>query len=185
MPASKKIAQVEQLRESFEGSAIVVGTGLTGMNSAAMVELRRTLRDKGAEYRVVKNTLAAIAAQQAGKPMIAELLRGSTGLLLSADDPVGAVKALEEYRRASRSPLTISGAVLEGRVLSPADVGALAMLPPRPELMAQVAGRLVGLLQGLVTMLNAPSQHTVSVLNAPLQGLATVLQRHTEAEGAA
>ena len=48
--------------------------------------------------------------------------------------------------------------------------------------MAQVAGRLVGLLQGLVTTLNAPSQHTVSVLNAPLQGLATVLQRHTEAE---
>ena len=185
MPAAKKITLVEQMRERFEGSAIVVGTGLTGMNAAAMVELRQALRSKGAEYRVVKNTLAAIAAEQAGKPMIADLLRGATGLLLSADDPVGAVKALEDYRRASRSPLTISGAVMDGRVLSPADVGVLASLPPRPELMAQVAGRLLGLLQGLVTMLNAPPQHTVSVLNAPLQGLATVLQRHIEAEGAA
>ena len=119
MPAAKKIVLVEQLKERFEGSAIVVGTGLTGMNAAAMVELRQTLRGKGAEYRVVKNTLAAIAAEQAGKPQIAELLRGSTGLLLSADDPVGAVKALEEYRRTSRSPLTISGAFMDGRTWAP------------------------------------------------------------------
>lgn len=180
MPAPKKIARVAQLTERLVASAIVVGTGVTSMNAAAMVELRRALREKGVEYQVVKNTLAAIAGREAGRPQVAELLRGATGLVLSTGDPIEAVKTLEEYRRTSRSPLTVYGALLDGRVLTPAEVETLASLPPRPQLIASLAGQLLGLIQGLVTLLNTPPQQVVSVLNAPLQDLATVLHRHAE-----
>ena len=184
MPAPKKMAQVELLTERFTDSSIVVGTGLTNMTASDMLELRRALRAQQLEYRVVKNTLAAIAADRAGRPQIAELLTGQTGLLITTGDALDAVKALEEYRTNSRSALTVLGAFMDGRILTAADVKALALLPPKPQLIASLAGQLQAVLRGVITTLNAPQQQVVSVLNAPLQAIATVLQRYVEIEDA-
>ena len=182
MPAPKKVAQVELLTERFTDSSIVVGTGVTHMTASDMVELRRALRTQQVEYRVVKNTLAAIAADRAGRPQIAELLTGPTGLVITQGDALDAVKALEEYRTTSRSALTVSGSFMDGKLLTPADVGILASLPPKPQLIASLTGQLQAILRGVVTTLNAPQQHVVSVLNAPLQAIATVLQRYVEVQ---
>ena len=180
MPSGKNVQAVEALVERLSQSSIIISTSFVGLGVATIDEFRRALRQKGIEYRVVKNTLAAIAADQSERPQVKQVLEGPTGLLLSSGDPVETAKTLTDYLRTSRIPLTVRGAVLNDQVLNPGEVTSLAALPPRPELVAQLAGQLVGLMAGLASLLNAPGQRLATVLNAPGQGLATVLQRQVE-----
>ena len=180
MPSGKNVQAVEALTERLSQSAVIISTGFVGLGVVAMDELRRALRAKGIEYQVVRNNLAAIAADRSERPQVKQVLEGPTGLLLSSGDPVETAKTLMDYLRTSRVPLTVRGAVLEDRLLSPAEVTSLAALPPRPELVAQLAGQLVGLMTGLASLLNAPAQRLATVLNEPGRGLATVLQRQVE-----
>ena len=180
MPSTKNRKAVETLQERLAQSVIVISTSFVGLGVVAMDDLRRALREKGIEYHVVKNTLAAIAADQSSKPEIKQVLDGQTGLLLSSGDPVEVAKTLTDYIRTSRISLTVQGAVLDDRLLSSGEVTSLAALPPRPELVARVAGQLVGLMAGLATTLNRPGQALATVLNGPSRSLATVLQRQVE-----
>ena len=180
MPSAKNIAAVEELKQRLSRSTVIIGTGFSGLNVAAMTGLRAALREKGIEYRVVKNTLATIAAHEVGRPEVADILREATGLVIGYDDPLEPAKALEEYRRATRISLTIRGAVLDGRVLSAAEVSSLATLPPREALVASLAGQLQGLLGRLATALSTPTQQLTYALNAPIQGLVTVMQGYVE-----
>jgi large subunit ribosomal protein L10 len=177
MPSIKNRITVETLKERLAQSAIIISTSFVGLGVVAMDDLRRALREKGIEYQVVKNTLAAVAADQSSKPEIRQVLYGQTGLLLSSGDPVEVAKTLTDYIRTSRISLTVQGAVLDDRLLSSSEVTSLAALPPRPELVAQLAGQLVGLMAGLVATLNRPAQALATVLNGPSRSLATVLQR--------
>jgi large subunit ribosomal protein L10 len=169
MPSQRNLQQVEELQKKLAWATLVVATGFSGMNVAAMTEMRRRLREKGIEYRVVKNTLLRIAAQAAGKPLLLESVEGPTGLLLSAGDPVPSVKVLDEYIRSTRSVLVVRGGVLDTRRLAPAEVLALASLPPRPELLARLGGQL-----------RSPLARLASALQSPVQSLVTVLQRAGE-----
>jgi len=180
MPSQKKVDLVQDLKDRFLRSTIVIGTGFIGLDVNTISKLRRSLRDNGIEYRVVKNNLASIAAHDSGHPQIAEVLNGPTGLLLGYDDPVQSAKALEEYIRTTRVPLTVIGAVLDGRVLSSQDVTALAALPPKPELIANIAGQLINVVQQLGRALVGPSQHLLYTANKPSQSLATLLSRYSE-----
>jgi large subunit ribosomal protein L10 len=184
MPSQKNKEAVQALKERLARSTIIISTGYTGLDGVAMTSLRRALRAKGLEYRVVKNTVTAIAGQEAGLPEVEQVLQGPTGLVLASGDAVEAAQALNDYLRTTRLSLTVRGAVLGGRVLSPADLTALANLPPRRVLAGQVAGSLVGLLTALVSRLNAPAQRLVSALNSPAQGLVTVIQRRVEQQTA-
>ena len=169
MPSQRNIQAVERIKETLARSPVVISTAYEGLNVAAMDQLRRGLRERGLEYLVVKNSLAGLAGDQLGRPQIREVLNRAAGLVLSAGDPVEAAKALTEYVRVSRLALPVQGAVVEDQVLSPGQVSTLATLPPRPELMAQFMGQLIGVVAALA-----------SVLNAPARGLATVLERSTE-----
>lgn len=180
MPSNKNLIAVETLKERLSESAIIISTSFLGLGVVAMDELRRVLRAKGIEYQVVKNTLAAIAADQSSKPEIKQVLNGPTGLILSSGDPVEVAKTLTDYLRTSRISLTVQGAFLDDRLLSPAEVTSLAALPPRPEIVAQLAGQLVGLMAGLASTLNGPGQALATVLSGPGRSLATVLQRQVE-----
>ena len=178
MPAQRKIAIVEELIESINRSTIVIGTGFTGLDVNTTTALRSALRSGSIEFRVVKNNLANIAAQETGNPQISELLSGSTALILGYSDPLEAAKSLNNYLRASRIPLVIHGAVLDGQLLGPSDVQALATIPPKPILVSQLTGQLLSLVTRLATTLNRPAQTLVSTTNAPLQSLVTVMNRH-------
>lgn len=180
MPSQKNVEAVAQLKDLLSRSSVVIGTSFTGLNGEAMTRLRRALREKGIEYRVVKNTVTAIAAEEIGRPQIKELLQGATGLVLGYADPVEAAQALNEYLRASRLPLAVHGVVIDREVLGPNGVTTLADLPPRPVLAAQFMGQLAGLMTRLVSGLNAPAQRVVTVLSSPSQGLVTVMQRRLE-----
>ena len=169
MPTEQKIEAVDRLREKLEGSTIVISADPTGMSVRDMTAFRRALRDRGVEFRVVKNSLAYLAADAARKPAVREIIQGPTGIALGTGDPTEPAKALVDFIKANRSPMTIRGAVLDGRALTGAEVESLAALPGKDQMLAQLAG----LLMSTVTSL-------VYVLSAPLTGLATVLQRHAE-----
>jgi large subunit ribosomal protein L10 len=170
LPTEKKQQSVAEIRRLLEGSTVTISADYTGMSVSAMTELRRVLRDAGVEFHVVKNRLTYLAADEASKPLVKEIVQGPTGMAFGFDDPVAPAKALVDYIRANRSPLTIKGAVLGDRQLNPEEVSALAVLPSKEELIARLAAQI-----------QAPIARLANVLNAPLSGLVTVLQRASEA----
>ena len=180
MPTQKKIDQVEELREKFSSCSIAVATDPTGLNVNAMTDLRLRLREKSVEYRIIKNTLSLLAADQAQRSDIKEIVQGPTGMAFGYDDPVDAAKALTEYIRATRSTLAIRGGALNGRVLSSEEITALSNLPPRDQLVAQLLGQVQAPLSGLLGQLQAPLNGLVNVLNGPILALSMLLQQRAD-----
>jgi large subunit ribosomal protein L10 len=167
VPTEAKIDKVKQLQDKLERSAITVTTGYAGMSAAGMTELRQRLRAAGVELVVVKNTLLSLAADAAQRPHVKEILQGPTAAAFGLRDPVEAAKALQDYIRTTRAPLTIQGAVLgAGPALPAAEVERLASLPPKPQLVASLLGQL-----------QMPVASLLSVLNGPLRSLDSLLQQ--------
>ena len=169
MPTQKKEQAVAEIRRLIESATVTISADYTGMSVSAMTDLRRVLRETEVEFHVVKNRLAYLAADEAGKPLLKEILEGPTGIAFGFDDPVAPAKALVDFISATRSPLKIKGAVLDDRRLTAEEVSALAVLPSKEELIAR-----------LMAQLQSPITRLASVLNAPLTGLVTVLHRASE-----
>ena len=165
MPTQAKVDAVNILAEKFEKSSVLITTNYAGLPVAEMTELRRALREAGVEYRIIKNTLAFLAADQAGKPAVKDAINGPTGIAFGYGEPTEPAKALSGFIRTNRSALTIQGGELDGRSLSSDDVQRLADVPSREVLIATMLMRMNGPISGLV-----------NVLNGPLSGLARVLQ---------
>ncbi len=164
MPAPKKVEAVKELQEKLGKSNIVIAAEFQKVTVADMTALRRKLKAKGIELRVVKNTLAALAAEQAGKGKLGDLLKGPRLVVLGYGDIIEPVKLLSEQIKAAKLNMTIVGAVTDGKVMKPAEVQVLATLPSREVLLAQVVGGLQSPIAGLVY-----------TLSSTIQGLATVL----------
>lgn len=173
MPTPKKEVQVEEIKEKLGRSTIAIATGYQGLSASDMTELRRRLREQGIEYKVVKNTLTLLAAQELGKEGIGEVMQGPTGLAFGYGDEVAVARGLNTFITSTRSPLVIHGAIMDSRVITGDQVRSLATLPPREELLSRLLGQMQAPVTGLVT-----------VLSAPLRGLVTVLQRAAESGGA-
>ena len=165
MPTDRKVQAVQDMTEWLDGATIVISTGYAGLPVADMTSLRRALREKEVRYKVVKNTLAYIAAENAGRPELKEIIQGPSAIAFGYGEPTDPAKALSEFIRETRSPLQIHGAVLDGRVLDGAQVEQLANLPSKDELVAQMLSRMQSPISGLI-----------NVLNGPISGLARVLQ---------
>ena len=169
MPTQAKFEAVELLKDKFERSSIVITTNYSGLPVSEMTELRRALREADVEYRIIKNSLAYIAADQAGKPAIKEVINGPTGIAFGYEDPLAPAKALSGFIRSNRSSLAILGGEMDGRALTSEQVDQLATMPGREELMAQLLMRM-----------NGPAAGLVNVLNGTITGLARVLQGHVD-----
>lgn len=182
MPSQKNQEERERIKSLLSDSSIIIGTGFAGLDVSTQTELRRHLRQQGLQYKVIKNTLAKIAAQELNMPGVQELLQGPTALLLGrGDDPVGPAKVLSDYLRTSRIPLAVYGAVVGDQLLNPEEVQALASIPPLPILMSQLLGQLSGQMARLARTLNSPAQQLSVALAEPNRSLVTVLQRHVSA----
>jgi len=165
LPTEKKENAVKDFKEWLDGSTIVISTNYNGLSVADMTILRRTLRAKDVRYKVIKNTLAYRAADEAGHSQIKEIVKGPSAIAFGYGEPTEPAKALSDFIKDNRSSLSITGAVLDGRILSPEQVEQLASLPTREQLIAQLLGQLQSPITGLA-----------NVLNGPLSGLARVLQ---------
>jgi large subunit ribosomal protein L10 len=154
-PRPEKVAVVEDVRGRFEAADAALLTEYRGLNVKALADLRRQLRPVGAEYKVYKNTLVRFAARDFGADGLEELLTGPTAVTFVSGDAAAAAKTLRDYAR-TNAQLVIKGGVLGTKVLTAADVVALAELPSRETLLAQLAGafqaplvKTAGLLQAL------------------------------------
>jgi large subunit ribosomal protein L10 len=131
-----------EVKDRMERALIAVSADYRGLTVAQITELRRALRPTGAEVRIVKNTLAAMAAKEAGRAEMAEIVKGPTALVFGFEDPIGPVKVLTEHFRSKRMTVELHGGWLEGRVLSRAEVESLATMPPKEQLIADVVSKL-------------------------------------------
>jgi len=160
-PRPEKVAIVDEVREKLTNSDGALLTEYRGLDVPAMAELRRALREAGSEYKIYKNTLVRLAAREIGLE-IEDLLTGPTAIAFVGEKPDGtpgdvaaAAKALKDFAR-HNDALVVKGGVLDDKLLSSEDLKALAELPSRDVLLAQLAGafqapiaKLAGLLQAL------------------------------------
>lgn len=139
MPRPEKVQAVADIRERLEDARAVFLTEYRGLTVSAVQELRKALRDAGAEYKVVKMTLAKLAADDAGIEGIDEYLEGPTALAFAKTDPVATAKALKDFSKA-HDVFVLKAGFLSGAILSPEEVSKLAEIEPREVLLAKVAG---------------------------------------------
>ena len=164
MGRAERAASISALREKLSGARSAVLTDFRGLSVAEMTELRTLLRKSAVEYIVVKNTLAKIAVAETELASLAAQLEGPTAIAISRADLVAPSKVLATWSK-TRPTFIIKGGVVEGRLMSPADIAVLAALPPREVLLARLAGTVQAPLQGLVNVLAGPIRALASVLD--------------------
>ena len=154
MARADKQAAVAEIVESFNGSAGAVLTEYRGLTVKQLQDLRRSLGEN-ANYAVVKNTLAKLAAKDAGIDGFDDLLTGPTAIAFINGDVVEAAKGLRDFAKANPT-LVIKGGVLDGKPLDAAEVAKLADLESREVLLGKLAGAMLASLSQAVYLLNAP-----------------------------
>ncbi len=167
MPTQRKVDQVAKISELISRAEIAISTAYQGVPMAKQTELRTQLRAAGAEMLVVKNTLLRIAAEQTGKLEFAQISEEATALVVGFDEPVAAAKALTAFIRANNdTKVAIRKAVVGGQVVDEAYVRDLATLPSREQLVATLAGNLVGKIAELSGLLVATQREFAGLLEA-------------------
>lgn len=150
-----KQAIVAELKETLSQSQLAVVIDYKGLTVAEITDLRRRLRPSGAECKVTKNTLMRIAVQDDPNwQPIAEICKESSAFLLLRDDLGGALKAYQDFQKATKKTLIVRGGAMEGRLLTEDDVKAIADLPSKEQLMAQIAGAINGVASKLAVGIN-------------------------------
>jgi large subunit ribosomal protein L10 len=162
----KKQAVVEDFSGRIRGASAFYLTDFTGLNVKSLTELRARLRRAGVDYLVVKNTLAQRALRETDLPDIAEFFSGPTGVVIGREDAVTAAKVLDEFARENDNRPVIKIGIVERRQVSAADVGKLAKLPPREQLLAELAGAMEAPLAQLAHVLQAKLSEFVGLLEA-------------------
>jgi len=154
MARAEKATAVAEIVESFNDSAGAVLTEYRGLTVKQLQELRRSLRGN-ADYAVVKNTLAKLAATEAGINGFDDLLTGPTAIAFINGDVVEAAKGLRDFAKANPT-LVIKGGVLDGKPLDASEIAKLADLESREVLLGKLAGAMLASLSQAVYLLNAP-----------------------------
>src|SRR3954454_13479451 len=153
MNKEQKAAAVAEIAQNIKESDAVFAVDYRGLSVPQAAELRSKLREADARFQVVKNTLTLRAADQAGAEALKELLEGPTALTFVRGDAAAAAKALRDYARVTEL-LPFKGGLMDGNTLSPDDISAIAKLPSRQQLYAQLVGVVAHPIAGLARTLN-------------------------------
>ncbi|CAN5272606.1 MAG: 50S ribosomal protein L10 [Nocardioides sp.] len=164
MARADKQAAVAEIADEFSAAAGAVLTEYRGLTVKQLQDLRRSL-GANANYAVVKNTLAKLAANEAGINGFDDLLTGPTAIAFIKGDVVEAAKGLRDFAKANPT-LVIKGGVLDGKTLTAAEVAKLADLESREVLMGKLAGAMLASLSQAVYLLNAPLAQAARLVGA-------------------
>ena len=163
----EKAAIVESMKEKLTTAKGAVFVSFTGLTVADVTKLRRKFVEAGVEYKVIKNTLTRIAAQQANLDELSGILEGPTALAVSAEDPVAPAKVLKEFIKETKTEsITVKAGLLDGQIIDAAAVEALASLPSREELIAKLLGSMQAPISNTVNVLQGNIRNIVYALNA-------------------
>jgi large subunit ribosomal protein L10 len=156
MNREEKSAAIQEIAAEIEASEAIFAVDYRGISVPQAAELRSKLREADASFRVVKNRLSKIAADQAGEDRLAELLQGPTALTFVRGDTAQAAKAITTFNK-EHEVLTFKGGFMEATVLNEAAFKSIAKLPGREVLNGQLAGvvasPITGLVRGLGSMI--------------------------------
>ncbi|HEX7104799.1 MAG TPA: 50S ribosomal protein L10 [Acidothermaceae bacterium] len=164
MPRPDKASAVAQLTENFRSSKAAVLTEYRGLTVSQLTQLRRALGET-TEYAVVKNTLSKIAVRDAGLEQLESLLEGPSAVAFVKGDPVEAAKGLRDFAKANPL-LVIKGGVLDGKLISAAELSKIADLESREVLLAKVAGAANATLAKAAALFQAPLSQAARLAEA-------------------
>ena len=158
MPNAKvlesKKATVEALSAKIKDATSVVFVDYRGITVAQDTDLRKQFRDAEVEYTVVKNTLTRFAAKNAGYDFD-EVLNGTTAMACTTGDPIAPARIVCEFAKKNKlKTLSIKGGVVEGSVLSAADLNGIGELPSKNALVASVLGTFLAPISSLAFVLD-------------------------------
>jgi large subunit ribosomal protein L10 len=162
--APHKVAAVEEMRNKFRDSNAAVVTAYTGLTVAQLKDLRRSLGEN-AQYRVVKNTLTKIAANEAGINELDEFFSGSSAVAFVTGDPVEAAKGLRDFAK-DHPALVIKGGIVDGGPMTAAELNKLADLESREVLLAKLAGGMKATMAKAAATFQAPLTKMVRTADA-------------------
>ena len=166
-PRAEKVAVVTEVTKRFDAAEAAILTESRGLNVGALAELRDALRASGGTYKIYKNTLVRLAAQERGLD-IDSLLVGPTAIAFVEGDAAGVAKALRDFARTNPA-LVVKGGVLGTSVLGPDEVKALADLPSREQLLSEIAGLFAAPMQQFASLLDAVPRSFSYALNALIE----------------
>lgn len=171
MPTAEKAQTIDELTGLLENSKGAVLLDYRGLDVAAIQALRRQLSGEQVEFHVAKNTLLRIAAERAHVDVSPDLLTGPTAVAFGMQDEVTPAKLLTQFTRTNRV-VSIKGGVIAGRSMTAAEIGRVAELPSREDLLATLLGAI-----------QAPLAQTLAVLQAPAREVAGLAQALVDARG--
>jgi large subunit ribosomal protein L10 len=164
MPRPDKVTDVAELTENFRSSNAAVLTEYRGLTVAQLTQLRRNL-GTSAQYTVVKNTLSKIAVRDAGLQELESFLQGPSAIAFIKGDTVEAAKSLRDFAKANPL-LVIKGGVLDGKLVTAAEISKIADLESREVLLAKVAGAANAALAKAAALFQAPLAHAARLAEA-------------------
>ena len=167
MLRSEKKTFVSELEKIYQDANSVIITHYHGLTVSQITNLRKALRENGASFKIVKNTLSKIAATNVKLTHDPEAFSGPTAIAYSKD-PVAAAKGVVEFAKANDN-LKVIGGIVNDKILNVVEVQQLAKLPS----LDQLRGKIVGILQ-------APAANLVRIVQAPAGSLARVVQAYSE-----
>jgi large subunit ribosomal protein L10 len=164
-PREEKIAVVDEVREKLSSAGAAILTEYRGLKVSELETLRRALRQAGGEYKVYKNTLVRFATRELGLDALEPLLEGPTAIAFADADVPGVAKALRDFSR-TNPLLVVKGGVMGSSVLTARDAAALADIPSRDVLLAQLAGLMAAPLRQFAGLLQAMPRNLAYGLKA-------------------
>jgi large subunit ribosomal protein L10 len=165
MPSTQKIERVAELKEQIEGSAALLLAEYRGLTVSEITELRASLRDGGARFAVIKNTLMRRALEQTDAAGLGTLVDGPSAVAFVREDPVAAAKSVTSAAKKFPS-LVLKGGFVEGRVLSADEAKALADLESREVMLSKLAGMMKGEMSRAAAAFQAAQARFLSLLEA-------------------
>jgi len=171
MSREKKAQIIDSLEETFSRSSIGILTDYRGLTNTEITALRRRIQGAGGDYKVVKNTLARLAAERTGKDNLISYLEGPIAIAFGYEDISEPARVLAAWINETKIELAIKGGFSGDKVLTPEDVMTLSILPSREIMIARVLGQMKAPISALVNCLNSPIQGLAGVLQAQIQKL--------------
>ena len=166
MNRAEKQTFVSDFRKKLRAAPVLYLTDFSGLDVKSMTLLRQRLKDSGAEYLVVKNRLVKLAVADLDLPDISEALLGPTGVVLGYEGIVEPAKAVSDFAREHDDKPVFKLGILDKQIVSAVEIQRLAKLPPRQQLLAELAGALEAPMAALVSALEGKVQEMAGLLEA-------------------
>jgi large subunit ribosomal protein L10 len=168
---AKKNEKVALLSKELENSTTAIIGTFSKLTVAKDYELRKTIREAGGKYRVLKNKLAAVSSKGTQVEEALKGLKGVNSVAFTAGDPVALAKAFDKWAKENSEQFQFKLGIVDGKLLSVEDVKALATMPGKEEIFSK-----------LLFLINSPAQRLATVINATGRDLAVVLNQGVEKE---